>query len=87
LAGELDVSMPVTAAAREVLLSHIGKALSKPNTRETRENDFALLAVTMCEFLRHGAQERQQKGSDQARVRWDLESPKGAQETSGRSRG
>jgi hypothetical protein len=42
--------MPVTAAAREVLHGHIGKALSKPNARDVLDKDFAMMAETMAEL-------------------------------------
>jgi 3-hydroxyisobutyrate dehydrogenase len=44
------VPMPVTAAAREVLQGHIGKALSKPNARDILDKDFAMMAETMAEL-------------------------------------
>jgi 3-hydroxyisobutyrate dehydrogenase len=50
LGREWDVPMPVTAAAREVLQGHIGKALSKTNSREILDKDFALMAETMAEL-------------------------------------
>jgi 3-hydroxyisobutyrate dehydrogenase len=50
LGREWDVPMPVTAAAREVLQGHIGKALSKSNSREILDKDFAMMAETMAEL-------------------------------------
>jgi 3-hydroxyisobutyrate dehydrogenase len=50
LGREWDVPMPVTAAAREVLQGHIGKALSKPNARDILDKDFAMMAETMAEL-------------------------------------
>jgi 3-hydroxyisobutyrate dehydrogenase len=50
LGSEWNVPMPVTAAAREVLQAHIGKALSKPNAREILDKDFAMMAETMAEL-------------------------------------
>jgi 3-hydroxyisobutyrate dehydrogenase len=50
LGREWDVPMPVTAAAREVLQGHIGRALSKPNAREILDKDFAMMAETMAEL-------------------------------------
>jgi 3-hydroxyisobutyrate dehydrogenase len=50
LGREWDVPMPVTVAAREVLQGHIGKALSKSNSREILDKDFAMMAETMAEL-------------------------------------
>lgn len=50
LAREWDVPMPVTAATREVLQQHIGKALSQPNSEEILAQDFAKMAETMAEL-------------------------------------
>src|SRR3954465_5068539 len=41
LGREWDVPMPVTAATREMVQQHIGKALSQPNTKEILAQDFA----------------------------------------------
>lgn len=50
LGREWDVPMPVTAATREVLQQHIGKALSQPNAEEILAQDFAKMAETMAEL-------------------------------------
>lgn len=50
LGREWDVPMPVTAATREVLQQHIGKALSQPNSEEILAQDFAKMAETMAEL-------------------------------------
>jgi 3-hydroxyisobutyrate dehydrogenase len=50
LGREWDVPMPVTAATREVLQQHIGKALSQPNAKEILAQDFARMAETMAEL-------------------------------------
>ena len=50
LGREWDVPMPVTAATREVLQQHIGKALSQPNAEELLAQDFAKMAETMAEL-------------------------------------
>jgi len=50
LGREYDVPMPVTAATREVLQQHIGKALSQPNAEEILAEDFAKMAETMAEL-------------------------------------
>lgn len=50
LGREWDVPMPVTAATREVLQQHIGKALSQPNSKEILAQDFARMAETMAEL-------------------------------------
>lgn len=50
LAREYDVPMPVTAATREVVQQHIGKALSQPNGKAILEEDFAKMAETMAEW-------------------------------------
>jgi 3-hydroxyisobutyrate dehydrogenase len=50
LGREWDVPMPVTAATREVLQQHIGKALSQPNSEEILSQDFAKMAETMAEL-------------------------------------
>ncbi len=48
LGREMDVPMPVTAAAREVLQSHFGAATLTPNADEYLQKDFAALAETMA---------------------------------------
>ena len=50
LGREWDVPMPVTAATREVLQQHIGKALAQPNAKEILAQDFAKMAETMAEL-------------------------------------
>jgi 3-hydroxyisobutyrate dehydrogenase len=50
LGREWDVPMPVTAAAREVIQQHIGKALSQSNSKEILAQDFAKMAETMAEL-------------------------------------
>lgn len=50
LGREWDVPMPVTAATREVIQQHIGKALSQPNSKEILAQDFAKMAETMAEL-------------------------------------
>ncbi|RAI43217.1 NAD(P)-dependent oxidoreductase [Rhodoplanes roseus] len=49
LGREWDVPMPVTAATREVLQQHIGKALSQPDAEAILAQDFAKMAETMAE--------------------------------------
>jgi 3-hydroxyisobutyrate dehydrogenase len=48
LAREMDVPMPVTAAAREMLQSHFGAAKLQKNPEEYIQKDFAALAETMA---------------------------------------
>jgi len=48
LARDMDVPMPVTAAAREVLQSHFGHAMLQKNPEEYIHKDFAALAETMA---------------------------------------
>ncbi len=48
LARDMDVPMPVTAAAREVLQGHFGAATLKPNPAEYLQKDFAALMETMA---------------------------------------
>jgi 3-hydroxyisobutyrate dehydrogenase len=48
LGREMDVPMPVTAAAREMLQSHFGAATLKPNAEEYLQKDFAALLETMA---------------------------------------
>lgn len=50
LGREHDVAMPVTAATREVLQQHIGKALSRPDAETILAEDFARMAETMAEL-------------------------------------
>ena len=48
LGREMDVPMPVTAAAREVLQSHFGAATLQNNPDEYLQKDFAALIETMA---------------------------------------
>ncbi len=48
LGRENDVPMPVTAATREVLQSHFGAAMLKPNPEDYLQQDFAALVETMA---------------------------------------
>jgi 3-hydroxyisobutyrate dehydrogenase len=48
LGREMDVPLPVTAAAREVLQSHFGVATLQKNPEEYLQRDFAALAETMA---------------------------------------
>jgi len=48
LGREMDVPLPVTAAAREVLQSHFGVATLQRNPEEYLRKDFAALAETMA---------------------------------------
>jgi 3-hydroxyisobutyrate dehydrogenase len=48
LGREWDVAMPVTAAAREVLQSHFGAAMLKPDPDQYLQQDFAALMETMA---------------------------------------
>src|SRR5947208_6472622 len=48
LGREWDVTMPVTAAAREVLQSHFGAATLKPKPDDYLQKDFAALMETMA---------------------------------------
>ncbi|HXF87493.1 MAG TPA: NAD(P)-dependent oxidoreductase [Xanthobacteraceae bacterium] len=48
LGREMDVPMPVTAAAREVLQSHFGAAMLQKNPQEYLQKDFAALMETMA---------------------------------------
>ena len=50
LGREWDVTMPVTAATREMVQQHIGKALSQPNAKDILAQDFAKMAETMAEL-------------------------------------
>ena len=49
LGREQEVPMPVTAAAREMLQSHIGRARSGPDAARVLAADFAALAETMAQ--------------------------------------
>jgi 3-hydroxyisobutyrate dehydrogenase len=48
LGREIDVPMPVTAAAREVLQTHFGAAMLQKNPDEYLQKDFSALAETMA---------------------------------------
>jgi 3-hydroxyisobutyrate dehydrogenase len=48
LGREMDVPMPVTAAAREVLQGHFGAAILQKNSQEYLQKDFAALMETMA---------------------------------------
>jgi 3-hydroxyisobutyrate dehydrogenase len=48
LGREMDVPLPVTAAAREVLQSHFGVATLQRNPEQYLQKDFAALAETMA---------------------------------------
>jgi 3-hydroxyisobutyrate dehydrogenase len=48
LGRDMDVPMPVTAAAREMLQSHFGAATLQKNPQEYLQKDFAALAETMA---------------------------------------
>ena len=48
LGREMDVPMPVAAAAREVLQTHFGAAMLKPDPKKYLAGDFAALAETMA---------------------------------------
>jgi 3-hydroxyisobutyrate dehydrogenase len=48
LGREWDVSMPVTAAAREVLQNHFGAATLQPDPEKYLQEDFAALMETMA---------------------------------------
>ena len=48
LGREMDVPLPVTAAAREVLQGHFGAAILQKNPQEYLQKDFAALAETMA---------------------------------------
>ena len=48
LGREMDVPMPVTAAAREVLQGHFGAATLKPDPEKYLQEDFAALMETMA---------------------------------------
>jgi 3-hydroxyisobutyrate dehydrogenase len=49
LGREMNVIMPVTAAAREMLQAHIGAAQLKPDAQKVLAADFAALAETMAQ--------------------------------------
>jgi 3-hydroxyisobutyrate dehydrogenase len=49
LGREMDVVMPVTAAAREMLQAHIGAAQVRPDAEKVLAADFAAMAETMAQ--------------------------------------
>jgi 3-hydroxyisobutyrate dehydrogenase len=49
LGREMEVPMPVTAAAREMLQAHIGRARTLPDADKVLAADFAALAETMAQ--------------------------------------
>jgi 3-hydroxyisobutyrate dehydrogenase len=49
LGREMEVPMPVTAAAREMLQSHIGRARTRPDAERILAADFAALLETMAQ--------------------------------------
>jgi 3-hydroxyisobutyrate dehydrogenase len=49
LGRDMDVVMPVTAAAREMLQAHIGAAQGRPDAEKVLAADFAALAETMAQ--------------------------------------
>ena len=50
LGREWEVPMPVTSATRDSLQGHMGRAQTKPNSKEILANDFAQMAETMAEL-------------------------------------
>jgi 3-hydroxyisobutyrate dehydrogenase len=48
LAREWEVPMPIAAAAREILQSHIGAARLRPDAEHYLHSDFAALAETLA---------------------------------------
>jgi 3-hydroxyisobutyrate dehydrogenase len=48
LAKEIDVAMPVTHTAREILQMHMGSAQSQPDPQKYLDQDFATLMETMA---------------------------------------
>ena len=50
LGREMDVPMPVTAAAREVLQQHMGAAMLRPDAEDYLQKDFATLMETMAQM-------------------------------------
>ena len=50
LGREWDVTMPVTAATREMVQQHIGKALSQDNSKEILAQDFARMMETFADL-------------------------------------
>jgi 3-hydroxyisobutyrate dehydrogenase len=50
LAREWNVAMPVTAATREVVQTHIGRAMARKDGQEILSNDFAQMAETLAEY-------------------------------------
>ena len=64
LGREQEVPMPVTAAAREMLQSHIGAARLRPDADKVLAADFAALAETMARAAGMTAREREQARPD-----------------------
>lgn len=50
LGREWDVAMPVTAATREVVQAHIGRAKARGEGSQILANDFAQIAETLAEY-------------------------------------
>jgi 3-hydroxyisobutyrate dehydrogenase len=50
LAREWDVPMPVTAATREVVQAHVGRAMTRPDAEKILGNDFAQMMESMAEL-------------------------------------
>jgi 3-hydroxyisobutyrate dehydrogenase len=50
LGREWDVAMPVTAATREVVQAHIGRAKARAEAKLILANDFAQIAETLAEY-------------------------------------
>ncbi len=63
LGREWDVPMPVTAATREVIQQHIGKALSQPNSKEILAQDFRQDGRDHGRTRWHEARQRKQERS------------------------
>ena len=68
LGREQGVPMPVTAAAREMLQSHIGRARTQPDAAEDPGRRLRRPARDDGAGLRHEAGEREQARADGARV-------------------
>jgi 3-hydroxyisobutyrate dehydrogenase len=50
LAREWDVAMPVTAATREIVQAHIGRATTRQDNKDILARDFAQMAETLAEY-------------------------------------
>jgi 3-hydroxyisobutyrate dehydrogenase len=50
LAREWDVAMPVTAATREIVQAHIGRATTRQDNKNILARDFAQMAETLAEY-------------------------------------